>query len=162
MNYWHLQRKDGMVWDCGRNKFYLYYYLFEEAFKYGDGATFWGYVGTNAELLCVEFCNFVQCHILVDYLTSSACLSICVYPVNNFWTKWFKFIKESLHKVRKVVRLVLSRTLVCGCLVASTGQGGLNLCRESLMWKVYIEDMNFKMDGKSHHLYVTQVYKFSW
>jgi hypothetical protein len=31
--------------------------LFDEAFKYGDGAKFWGYVGTNAEQLRVEFCN---------------------------------------------------------------------------------------------------------
>jgi len=43
--------------------------LFDEAFKYGDGAKFWGYVGTNTEPLCVQFCNFVQCHIFVNYLT---------------------------------------------------------------------------------------------
>jgi hypothetical protein len=29
----------------------------------------WGYVGTNTELLCVEFCNFVQCHIFVSSLS---------------------------------------------------------------------------------------------
>jgi hypothetical protein len=28
-------------------------------------------VGTNAEPLCVEFCNFVQCYIFVNYLTSA-------------------------------------------------------------------------------------------
>jgi hypothetical protein len=33
--------------------------LFDEAFKYGDGANLLGYVGINAETLCVEFCNFV-------------------------------------------------------------------------------------------------------
>jgi hypothetical protein len=45
--------------------------LFDAVFiiKYGDGAKFWGYVGINAEPLCVEFCNFVQCHIFVKYLT---------------------------------------------------------------------------------------------
>jgi hypothetical protein len=44
--------------------------LFDAAFiKYGDGAKFWGYVVINAEQLCVEFCNFVQCHIFVNYLT---------------------------------------------------------------------------------------------
>jgi hypothetical protein len=42
--------------------------LFDEIFKYSDGANLWGYVGTNAEPLCVEFCNFVQCYILVNYL----------------------------------------------------------------------------------------------
>jgi hypothetical protein len=31
--------------------------LFDEAFKYGDGAKLWGYVGTSAELLCVEYCK---------------------------------------------------------------------------------------------------------
>jgi hypothetical protein len=44
--------------------------LFDTVFiKYGDGAKFWGYVGTNAEPLRIEFCNFVQCHIFVNYLT---------------------------------------------------------------------------------------------
>jgi hypothetical protein len=32
---------------------------FDAVFKYGDDAKFWGYVGINAEQLCVEFCNFV-------------------------------------------------------------------------------------------------------
>jgi hypothetical protein len=27
--------------------------LFDEAFKYDEGVNFWGYVGTNAEPLCV-------------------------------------------------------------------------------------------------------------
>jgi hypothetical protein len=46
--------------------------LFDAVFiKYGDGAKFWGYVGINAEPLFVEFCNFVQCHIFVNYLTSA-------------------------------------------------------------------------------------------
>jgi hypothetical protein len=40
--------------------------LFDAVFKYGDGAKLWGYVGINAEPLCVEFCNFVQCHIFVN------------------------------------------------------------------------------------------------
>jgi hypothetical protein len=34
--------------------------LFQEAFKYGDGVKFLGYVGTNAEPLCVEFCNVIS------------------------------------------------------------------------------------------------------
>jgi hypothetical protein len=37
--------------------------LFDEAFKYDDGEKFWGYVGTSTELLCLEFCNFMQCDI---------------------------------------------------------------------------------------------------
>jgi hypothetical protein len=48
--------------------------LFDKAFKY-DGVKFWGYAGTNAELLCVELCNFVLCHILVNYLSSCQCVS---------------------------------------------------------------------------------------
>jgi hypothetical protein len=32
--------------------------LSDEAFKYDDGLKFWAYVGTNAELLCMELCNF--------------------------------------------------------------------------------------------------------
>jgi hypothetical protein len=43
--------------------------LFDSVVKYGDDAKFWGYVGLNAEQLCVEFCNFVQYHIFVNYLT---------------------------------------------------------------------------------------------
>jgi hypothetical protein len=43
--------------------------LFDALFKYGVGAKFWGYVGINAEPLCVELCNFVQYHIFVNYLT---------------------------------------------------------------------------------------------
>jgi hypothetical protein len=29
---------------------------------------FLGYVGTHAEPLCVEFCNFMQCHIFVNFV----------------------------------------------------------------------------------------------
>jgi hypothetical protein len=43
--------------------------MFDAVFKYGDGAKFCGYVGINAKSLYVEFCNFVQCHIFVNYLT---------------------------------------------------------------------------------------------
>jgi hypothetical protein len=43
--------------------------LFDAVFKYGDGANFLGYDGINAEPLHVEFCNFVQCHMFVNYLT---------------------------------------------------------------------------------------------
>jgi Na+-translocating ferredoxin:NAD+ oxidoreductase RnfA subunit len=38
-------------------------------FKYGDGVTFLGYVGTNTELLSVEFCNFMHSHNFTDFLT---------------------------------------------------------------------------------------------
>jgi hypothetical protein len=38
--------------------------FFDEASMYGDGAIFWGYVGTNAEPLCTKFCNFKQYHVL--------------------------------------------------------------------------------------------------
>jgi hypothetical protein len=45
--------------------------LFDALYKYDDGAKFCGYVGINAEPLCVEFCNFVQRHTFVNYLTSA-------------------------------------------------------------------------------------------
>jgi hypothetical protein len=41
----------------------------DEAFKYGDGAKSSRYVGKKAEQDCLDFCNSVQCHILVHYLT---------------------------------------------------------------------------------------------
>jgi hypothetical protein len=65
--------------------------LFYEAFKYDDGSKFWGYVGTNTEPPCVEFCNFVHCCIVMKYLTFNL-LSVCISPLNNFWTTWFIFI----------------------------------------------------------------------
>jgi hypothetical protein len=43
--------------------------LFDEAFKFGIGAKSGGYVVTNAEPLCVEFCNFVHCYIFVNFWT---------------------------------------------------------------------------------------------
>jgi hypothetical protein len=42
---------------------------FEEDFKYDKRARFSCNVGANAESLFVEFCNFVQCRIFVNYLT---------------------------------------------------------------------------------------------
>jgi hypothetical protein len=42
--------------------------LFDEGFKYGDGAKFRGYVGTNVESLCVEFWISVQCNIFENYV----------------------------------------------------------------------------------------------
>jgi hypothetical protein len=52
--------------------------LFGEAFKYGSDTKFWGYVGTNAEPLCVVFCSFVQCRVLVNFFKFlSVCPSLC-------------------------------------------------------------------------------------
>jgi hypothetical protein len=57
------QMKFATVKDHGHTyKFYFNHdILFEEAFKCGDSEKFWGYTGTNAESLCVEFCSIVQC-----------------------------------------------------------------------------------------------------
>jgi hypothetical protein len=41
-------------------KFYLNLFFFDGTFEYGGISKFGGYVGTNDELLCVEFCNFGQ------------------------------------------------------------------------------------------------------
>jgi hypothetical protein len=47
------------VWYSKRSLTHLQV-LFDEAFRYGDGAKFWDYFGTNAETLCIDFCNFVH------------------------------------------------------------------------------------------------------
>jgi hypothetical protein len=39
--------------------FILIIILFDEAFKYVNGAKFCGYFGTNGEPICLEFCDFV-------------------------------------------------------------------------------------------------------
>jgi hypothetical protein len=49
--------------------FILIVILFEKAFNMAMVRNFQVNVGTNAEPLCVEFCNFVQCHIFVNYIT---------------------------------------------------------------------------------------------
>jgi hypothetical protein len=62
----------GIVKDHGHTyKFYLNHYFVLRTFKYDDGAKFCGCVAINTEPLCVELCNFVQCHIFVNYLTSA-------------------------------------------------------------------------------------------
>lgn len=43
--------------------------LFDVRFKCGDGPNVWGYVGTKGETLRVQFSNFVQWHVFVNYLT---------------------------------------------------------------------------------------------
>jgi hypothetical protein len=42
--------------------------LFDEACKYDNCAKFWGYGGASTEPLCVNFCNFMQHHMFVNYL----------------------------------------------------------------------------------------------
>jgi hypothetical protein len=53
--------------------FYWSYFLFGKSFKYGEVVNFWGNVDTNSETLCVEFCNLVQCHIIVKHLRIKLC-----------------------------------------------------------------------------------------
>jgi hypothetical protein len=43
--------------------------FFNGAFGYGNGAKYSGYAGKNTEPLYAEFCNFVQFHAFVNYLT---------------------------------------------------------------------------------------------
>jgi hypothetical protein len=48
---------------------YIWIVIFSDgAFSYCGFSKFWGYVGPNAEPLCVGFCNFVQCHIFCTVL----------------------------------------------------------------------------------------------
>jgi hypothetical protein len=42
---------------------FIWIIMFDEAFKYGDGAKIRDYIGTNAEPFSVELCNFVPCRI---------------------------------------------------------------------------------------------------
>jgi hypothetical protein len=63
------QMKSDTVKDNGHTSFIWMTALFDEAFKYGDGAKLWGYIGTNVESLCVELSNFVQFLTFVIYLT---------------------------------------------------------------------------------------------
>jgi hypothetical protein len=39
--------------------------FFNGAFQYGRDSNLWGYVGTNTEPLCLEFCNFKACKIYI-------------------------------------------------------------------------------------------------
>jgi hypothetical protein len=53
----HLRQiKFGTVKDVPKSIIWIII-LFDKAFKLGNGATFWGYVGTNAESLRAEFYN---------------------------------------------------------------------------------------------------------
>jgi hypothetical protein len=47
---------------------FIWIIFFDGAFEYGGGSKFLGCVSTSAELLCVEFRNFVR-HMLVSYLS---------------------------------------------------------------------------------------------
>jgi hypothetical protein len=75
--------------------------LFDEAFNYGNGAKFLDHAGTNAKSLCVEFCSFLQCHILVIYLNVSVRLCVCV-PLITFVQKCLEVITSLLNNLRKV------------------------------------------------------------
>jgi hypothetical protein len=68
----HLDKWNVVYWNIMDipTRFIWIVIFFDWANEYGGISKFWGYVGKNAELLYVEFCNFVQCHILVRYLSS--------------------------------------------------------------------------------------------
>jgi hypothetical protein len=60
--------RDTVHWkSMGLPTIFIWMFFFAWAFQFGDGEKSWGYVGTNTEPLCGEFCNFVQCHTFVDY-----------------------------------------------------------------------------------------------
>jgi hypothetical protein len=50
-------------------KINLGHYFFGKTFKYGDGSKLRGHFRTSAELFCVQFYNFKNCYILLNYLT---------------------------------------------------------------------------------------------
>jgi hypothetical protein len=56
--------------------------LFDDSFKYCDGAKFWDYVGANVKQHCIQIYKFVQCNILTLYIRP---VSICttVLTISN-------------------------------------------------------------------------------
>jgi hypothetical protein len=65
--------------------------LFYEAPNYGDGAKFWGYVGTNAEITL--YITLVQCRILKYSYALLVCLYTCiVFPFDNFEPTGFLYL----------------------------------------------------------------------
>jgi hypothetical protein len=48
------------------------------AFEYGVGSKFRGYVESNAEPLCVEFCTFMQYHAFVNYFVTINALILVI------------------------------------------------------------------------------------
>jgi hypothetical protein len=86
------------------------------AFEYGGISKLWGYVGKRAKLICVELCNFVQCHILASYLCCY-CLSkvfwifeirrpkntrCYIRPYIYFYLEFITRAKESRHWVQSL------------------------------------------------------------
>jgi hypothetical protein len=66
----HLDKLSLVQWkimDISTNFIWIIIF-FGGAFQYGDGAIFWRYVGTNAEPLRLELCDFMQCHSFVNHL----------------------------------------------------------------------------------------------
>jgi hypothetical protein len=73
-NSWTLARRQVKFY-ATKNHRHIYNFIwivifFDEAFKYGDDANLWGYVGRTADPFCVEFCNSEQCRILANCLIS--------------------------------------------------------------------------------------------
>lgn len=54
-----------MKFDAVDNRRHTYKFHFE----YDDGANFSDYIGTTAEIFCVELCNVMQCYTFANYLT---------------------------------------------------------------------------------------------
>jgi hypothetical protein len=91
--------------------------LFESLFsltelsEYGSISKLQGYVGTNTELLCAEFCNLVQCYIFVSHLscysfikgvmntrhtnTAAKRYSRLYRPIHLFYLEFITLAKES-------------------------------------------------------------------
>jgi hypothetical protein len=63
------------------------------AFEYGNISKIWGYVGTD-EVICVEFCNFVQCHIFVNYLSCYCFIKgvLNIRDINTATEKYSRYI----------------------------------------------------------------------
>jgi hypothetical protein len=84
--------------------------FFDGAFECGGDLTFWGYVGTNAEILFVEFCNFVPCHTFISYylviVKHHKCCQLVCWRHNSDAPFWFHrlFIKGILN-IRNIIYL---------------------------------------------------------
>jgi hypothetical protein len=87
--------------------------LFDEAFKYSDGVKLWGHIATSAEPLCVEFSNFVQCHISINHLAfavnESKAGGLVLFPHNFLFNSLFNSIIRVTQKYNRKSRPLIVR-----------------------------------------------------
>jgi hypothetical protein len=74
-------------------KFYSIHCCLWRSLKYGGGLQFWGYVGTSAKPLCVEFCNFG--HVILLYIVDLVIIKSHITVYN--WYHNSTILKAQFH-----------------------------------------------------------------